>query len=179
MPYRPHKIAQRQKRVITPINLYEILTGHCFFHAEDLGDDLPAVWARLRTPMLAWYAEVVPGCRPHAWWLLEAPAPRLVLEGAHRCPAREALMQTRDLWFGRPPVYVCDQCWTEVYESQVRYLRRLGLLLPEEVDVPYDLDECDAWFLEAYDGEEHPDVFETGMAFETCADFLRDHGLHR
>ncbi len=180
MPYRPRKVHQRPRRTLTALNVYELCTSHCFFHGEELPEaDLPQAWDSVRVSLLSLYARRVPGCRPWAWWLLEAPEPRQCLDGQHDCPARDehsARFPDRCLCYGRPGVYACPQCWDEQYESQPRYLRRLGLLLPaEEPIIPTNLAACDAWALERYE-DDAVDPWEAGMALEGSETLLIELG---
>jgi hypothetical protein len=91
-------------------------------------------------------------------------------------PRREEIIRREKgghLYYGRPGVYCCRQCWEEYYESQARYLRCLGLLTPQEAQiVPVDLDECDEWRLEEYE-----DCGDPSMHREQLQEFLtRQHG---
>ena len=175
----------RQKRTpppppLTPMQYYQLCTEHCFIPTEALSSaDLPQAWIRMRDALVLRYAQDCPGNRPHAWWLIEAPMPRQCLVGAHDCPQREVIirehMQGR-LYYGRPAVYPCPGCFDEVYESQARYLRRNGLLLPTEDNlVPKDLAACDTWAAQHYE-DDHPHPWATGEALKWCAAVLRGVG---
>jgi hypothetical protein len=181
MPGRPRAGRLAHRRTLTALNLYELCTGHCCFVGEDLSAaELAPAWQSVRQPLLAWYAETVPGCRPWAWWICDASAPRQCLAGQHVCPGRDEYITQHHrgrLYYGTPGVYACFQCWEECYESQARYLRRLALLLPqEEVKVPQDLADCDAWWQQHY-AEAHPDPWTRGDAFAACEEFLSTQGI--
>jgi hypothetical protein len=182
MPYRPRKVHQRPRRTLTALNVYELCTSHCFFHGAELPEaDLPQAWASVRQALLTLYAQRVPGCRPWAWWLLEAPEPRQCLDGQHDCPARDQYMarfHQNCLYYGRPGLYACPQCWEEGYESQTRFLQRTRLLTPhEEALIPQAPQACDAWWVQQYGAAEaHPHPWAPGGALAACQAFLTTQG---
>lgn len=93
-----------------------------------LYDRLRAAWAEHGAAILADWIEQHPGTRPFAWWCLEAPARRRVVQGG------ELVVRIGDeVWrreFGVPPtrpiVRYDDPPF--VVESEAAYLDRLGLL---------------------------------------------------
>ena len=179
--YRPRKVHKRPKWALTPVQLYQLAAHSAFFPDEALSDtDLAPAWASVRDVVLRRYAEQCPGNRPWAWWLLESPMPRQCLQGGHVCPYRG---RGAPLYYGRPGIYACPQCWEECYESQARFLRRNGVLLPwEEGVVPLTLAACDRWAFQRYhktvgdhevlDDTPHP--WAVGEGLRWCAAVLRE-----
>lgn len=66
------------------------------------------------------------GRRPWCWWQFEAPEGRKMITGdaSNICPMSP-------IWFGVPKLYTRIDHGCR-FESQVDYLTRLGLLLPDE-----------------------------------------------
>ena len=180
MPYRPRRVTPRPRWELTPLQLLELCTGHAFFAGEELpAEELAPAWASVRQPVLALYTQRCPGCRPWAWWVCDAPEGRECLDGAHDARRRDSYITRHHegrLWYGRPGVYACPQCWVERYENQSRYLRRLELLLPaEEPVIPQDLAACDAWALERYE-DDAVGPWEAGAALEGSEKLLIELG---
>jgi hypothetical protein len=110
-------------------------------------EHLREIWADVGDRVLEWHlhglaaGEVAdleaspgrPGSRPWAWWKFEAPEPRRQLvryvdpvDGTELVGIGPAdWYGTPSKFNGRPPA--------GMYESEVAYLRRLGLLQPEEL----------------------------------------------
>jgi hypothetical protein len=108
---------------------------------------LQEVWAEYREAIVQHHIRRAPGSRPRLWWRYDAPEPRRRLGGTgtplHECRGYIAPFEygipsawrthgdftgTRDLdrW---PPIDPEDP---PRYESEAKYLLRLGLLLPGE-----------------------------------------------
>ena len=95
------------------------------FDGPDLDDDeLRKVWRQLRPELLDRHIKKKPGTRPWAWWRWESTEPReQVSDGPEPIGPPD--------WFGKPSRYL-GQPPENMYESQVDYLERLGLLTDDE-----------------------------------------------
>ena len=114
---------------------------------------LGEAWRELRDALLpAWIAEH-PGRRPWAWWQFDAPEPRRRIgtmrlrpgstwSTTHRvavdyefvaAETAHTVEVDRRCWFGRPAVLVTLDDFGAVFESEVEYLRRHGLLTSGEL----------------------------------------------
>jgi hypothetical protein len=160
MPGRPRAGRLVTRRELDAHHICQLITGHVYFLGEGFTDaaDLAAGWRQIGAALVVWHVEECPGSRPWAWWRLEAPEPRRLYTGEpHMCPARQRHGAAAD-YFGAPHVYGCTECFIERYESQAHFLRRLGLLLPqEEALIPRGLVACDRWWRSRYgDYEDHP-----------------------
>ncbi|MGK2924062.1 MAG: hypothetical protein ACSLE2_00430 [Lysobacterales bacterium] len=127
--------------------------------------DRREAWESLREQIMgAWK---LPGCRPFAWWVYDAPRlplgtfpncyydgtlpePRRHLSGPGR-PLHEALNYVPAQRFGIWQWYG-DPDDPPAFESQFAYLDRLGLLLPGEVEPipephphPAQIEDAAAW----------------------------------
>jgi hypothetical protein len=155
MPARPRQGRRIPRRDLTEHQWYQLATGHAWFAGFASAADMQAGWEHVRETLLAWHITHCPGSRPWAWWQLEAPAPRQLVHGMpHTCAPRQ---QHPQWWYGVPRVYGCARCWDEAYESQARYLRRVGRLTPQDAAVvPAALAACDVWFTTHYPETDHP-----------------------
>ena len=141
------------KRRVTPGERNYLFTGdsagdpEVFLDLECNGGDRE-LWKSAREELLRDFIREFPGRRPWAWWKFDSPGPRLRLGG------RGEARFPHNLHFGIPlPYYyekwlvdifrhrnpggvreydIFDPSDPPVYESQESYLRRNGLLLPDE-----------------------------------------------
>ena len=91
-------------------------------------------WELHREALLAEFAEEHPGRRPGFWWRIESPEPR-VRVGGTGTPAHEVWDFEPSFNRGIPDRWATfDAQDAPVYESQASFLKRLGLLLPGELD---------------------------------------------
>jgi hypothetical protein len=143
------KRTRRGRNPELPMAIIEkLVTGYTFFYDEPTETELEATYHKHRDFVLSFIGQrardiepdffpagatgipVPYGCRPWAWWEFDAPEPRRLLSGD---PA--GAMPERGLWFGVPGFYRSIEAHnTLVYENQADYLRRLGLLLPGELE---------------------------------------------
>ena len=141
---RVSRRSHRRRVSYNDLHMYQLLAGHGFF-TEDLfghhlNPDLVAIekaWRLLQDDLLSLHVSKLPGTRPWAWWVFDAPEPRQCIEGEHDCPRRDESMlrDNKTTYFGRSPIYACPQCWEECHETQTAYLFRLNLLTPEEREI--------------------------------------------
>ena len=138
----------------------QLRTGFGFYPvAADFGpdpdlEDLREGWLELRDGIMAAWVQEHPGSRPWAFWQFDSKEPRRRLDGVppHDDPRRRAFVatiaasldspeegqryiaRTRELRFGVPSVWVYDIDGEAAarYETEVAYLRRMGLLGKEE-----------------------------------------------
>lgn len=135
----------------------QLLTGHDFFgdgYGRDVLNDPTALsrmgadWQRYRGELLAeWIAEH-PGTRPFAWWQFDAVSRRETIDGSVHPFDRPERRELCDEWHAQHPSMGYDRRFWELfygrpaivvgegmvrYESEARYLTRLGLLLPGEL----------------------------------------------
>jgi hypothetical protein len=126
-------------------DVYELVSGHfydCTLHYchEHDEDSQRALWEELKDDIVREHLKYSPGTRPWAWWKWEAPEMRRVVgvdrdpddDDGTECPlpAFEDLNlpeRFKDNYFGCPNVYD-----GHIYESELDYLKRHKLLLPEE-----------------------------------------------
>ncbi len=150
---RRRRRAKRRRTGYSETEIEQLLSGHDWsfagptFGSERNGTlDVEAMreaWHELRGELLPkWIAEH-PGTRPHGWWRFDASERRRRIDGpAHPFdnPARDALViqwghSTRDayrLWFGKPSSLIGLDDFGAVYETEVEFLERLGLLTNDE-----------------------------------------------
>jgi hypothetical protein len=104
--------------------------------------DLREVWAGHEQAVVAHHVKRRPGTRPRLWWQYSAPEPRRRLGGIgsalHECSAYIAPFEYGipsawrlhgDYFTSGTPISVSDP---PRFESEAKYLLRLGLLLPGE-----------------------------------------------
>lgn len=137
---------------------YQMQTGWDFFHeaygAEGFEsgidfESLRADWEKFREPLLQEWVQYLPMTRPWAWWVLDAPEKRQPLNGrlhpfddpeqqakdaeyVAQYPKSEWILACRKLYYGLPQVHRHGYEW----ETEGQYLKRLGLLLPGEEEMP-------------------------------------------
>jgi hypothetical protein len=90
--------------------MYPSQTGVLASHWRERGADIVERWV-----------DDHPGTRPSCWWLFDAPKPRRVVEGMELAPISD---RSTLKWLYEPA--------TQLIESEAAYLRRHGLLLPNE-----------------------------------------------
>ncbi len=95
-------------------------------------------WAEIKNSatVISWLKEH-PGQKPFAWWQLEAPGNRKILEcpqNYQRKPDEEPLEETQSFVFGVPILdpYEFNPDERLIVESQAAYLDRVGLLTDAE-----------------------------------------------
>jgi hypothetical protein len=103
---------------------------------------LSAVWAEHEQAIVAWHIRRGPGRRPARWWEFSAPEPRRRL-GGRGTPLHECTAYALSLHYGIPADWrrvgdyftsgtPIDPQVPPRFESEAKYLLRLGLLLPGE-----------------------------------------------
>jgi hypothetical protein len=115
--------AQQSERTVEKLQSGD--DWHPMFDGPALSDDeLRKVWRQLRSDLLDRHIKEKPGTRPWAWWRFESTEPReQVSDGPEPIGPPD--------WFGKPSRYL-GQPPENMYESQVDYLERLGLLTDDE-----------------------------------------------
>ena len=119
------------------------MKGHTFFGPELPESELKSLWDRHKVFLMSLIGKdvghsfsgfalrgvVTPfGTRCFAWWAFSSPGPRRLLRGS---PA--GAMPERGLHFGKPRLYTTLEAYNAMkFESQLAYLERLGLLMPNE-----------------------------------------------
>lgn len=101
-------------------------------------------WEKYREAVLGEWIKLHPGTRPWAWWKYDAPESARQWLGGSGCPLMPAGWQETKriqgglLHFGVPTQWrvLPDPADPPVFESQVAYLHRLGLLTDEEQNLP-------------------------------------------
>lgn len=134
-----------KSNVIPSTGVLEYLTkGYSYFHDEPSREALKNWYSRSLEFIMdcigrniqqeidakfSFAGIVIPhGSRPWCWWEWSAPEPRQLISGD---PA--GAITEKGLSFGRPRFYRSLETFNMmVYESQIEYLTRLNLLLPEE-----------------------------------------------
>jgi hypothetical protein len=97
------------------------------------GADRSVVWAAHRAEIMAGWIDARAGTRPAEWWCREAPEPRRRRLGGVGAAAHEVSAVALTLDFGIPRAWTAiDPADPPTFESQATYLRRHGLLTPEE-----------------------------------------------
>lgn len=105
-------------------------------------------WKQWRKAILKSWVDVLPGSRPHGWWMFDATERRRTIEGVDFFERRPDIdIAARKYRFGM-------SCGTDfklpepVYEKEADYLSRLGLLTDEEKQIPLELlreNSCDSY----------------------------------
>jgi hypothetical protein len=100
------------------------------------------IWFEHADKIVGYFARRHPGTRPRLWWEFNAPGPRKRLGGVGT-PAHECSAYAPNFEFGIPSLWrlpgdhltrgtPIDPADPPRFESEAKYLRRLGLLLPGE-----------------------------------------------
>lgn len=114
---------------------------------EIFRDEIIADW--IRKPRDSEHEYPGPGTRPWAWWEFDAPELRRRLNGVHPFDNPERNEQIRELekerpdsqrdafklYMGLPSILMIRDDFECDYETQETYLRRLDLLMPEEIEM--------------------------------------------
>ncbi len=139
MPRVSKKVKRRRRPVTyTPRHIRELRTGRGD-HFNDLFDgDLSSsrskAWAEFRDEILPEFIAKQPGHRPHAWWQFDSPGRRERVDGGVHPHDRPNYPEAaKKMSFGRPACFLTRDDAAAEYEEQENYLRRHGLLLPEEM----------------------------------------------
>lgn len=112
-------------------------------------EEIRTTWEQIREEFIARWAEQRPGTRPTAWWRFDASEPRRRVGGTGQA-AFEVLADVEAYEMGIPISWVepwhvdlygphfagkpIDPSDPPAFEAQSTYIRRLGLLLPGELD---------------------------------------------
>jgi hypothetical protein len=159
----------QEETLCEPAELFALASG--FGWLLPLGKDpaqLAGVWELMADRLVAAHAARYPGSRPWGWWRWSAPEPLRCLSGAHHCD-RATRPGLQELYYGQPRYFCCPLCFEEGYESPARFLRRLGLLLPEEAQiVPKSLEACNRWYERTY-----TDILHPGLTPKECQRLAR------
>lgn len=144
-------------RALTSELLLSLLAGKGFFGSES-DEDVRAAWEEHGEWILEAWIENYPGTRPFAWWMCEAKGERLTTPhfDQHCEPHRanwlvRGVLHTHTL----PPLQ----------ESEEEYLRREGLLTPEEAEA-----------LDRGEGQA-ANVFGQGGAWDLFMALSREEGI--
>jgi hypothetical protein len=116
-----------------------LVIGH---GASGLDARLAAFWREHEQIVVAWHVRHWPGTRPLRWWEYSSPEPRKRL-GGRGTPLHECTAYGLSLHYGIPDGWrrhgdyftagtPIDPADPPRYESEAKYLLRLGLLLPGE-----------------------------------------------
>ena len=149
MPRPRRKTKRRKPTEYTPAHIRHLLSGNDFFGAGFPDNrSMQEGWESLRAEILPEWIREHPGRRPYAWWRFDAPEPRRRIDGRlhpfddperqekieriAQQPGTAADFAARmtETFFGLPArKYPAD---FGRYESELDYLRRLGLLAANE-----------------------------------------------
>ena len=139
---RVGKVRRAEFETLTQLQTDWLLRGTDWFGDTDLASDIDAsraAWDLHRDTLLPAFIAANPGQRPFAWWIFDHRKERPIREGHGFAP--EFFAEQRAETFG----YLHTDIWRGprfVQEPQVAYLRRHGLLTPEELELcPESLDE--------------------------------------
>jgi hypothetical protein len=118
-------LPRRSKRnELTPGARLFLLHGLALdFDKGDVGAER-ALWKEHRVELLAEWIRESPGTRPEAWWEFEKPSGQL-----RRQIGGPAPLDDSPIWRGIPSYWPCTNL---LFEPEVEFLKRLGLLTREE-----------------------------------------------
>jgi hypothetical protein len=136
----------RDRLGLTQEHVDALLTGHDFcgaFNGAEIA--MRHAWDSLRDELLQQWIAEHPGTRPWAWWKFDAPELRRRVNGVHPFENVERTAHCRRvgipeadylrIFFGKPgclipPPHADD--FDALYETELGYLERLGLLTEAE-----------------------------------------------
>lgn len=138
----PRKKPQSRNRISVSIDadmMMHLLNGKLnldFIHNKKL---VRSAWQKSKHAIMSVWVDVLPGCRPYAWWAFDAPEPRRAVKGVAFYDRRaDILPAARRYAFGLPTGTDFKDDEPVVYESEVDYLDRLELLTEPEKEMPLD-----------------------------------------